>query len=145
MTTVNVYLNFAGNCEEAFEFYKSVFGGEFPYVGRFKDMPPQEGMPPLPAEMENQIMHISLPIGGDTMLMGSDTGGEWAPSYVQGNNFAISISTDTKEEADRLFAGLSAGGTVTMPLSTAFWGSYFGMFTDKFGVNWMVSQGGEGM
>ena len=96
MTTVNVYLNFNGNCEDAFNFYKSVFGGEFPYVGRFKDMPPQEGMPPLPKEMEDKIMHVSLPISKETMLMGSDTGGEWAPSFVQGNNFSISITTSVK-------------------------------------------------
>jgi PhnB protein len=139
MTTANVYLTFNGNCEEAFLFYKSVFGGEFPYVGRFKDMPPQEGMPPLPKEMENMIMHISIPVGGDTVIMGSDTGGEWAPSFKQGNNFSISLNTDSKEEADRLFNGLSAGGEVTMPMEQTFWGDYFGMFTDKFGVNWMVS------
>ena len=139
MTSVNVYLNFNGNCEEAFNFYKSVFGGEFPYVGRFKDMPAQEGMPALPKEMEEKIMHISLPISKETMIMGSDTGGEWAPSFVQGNNFSISINTDSKAEADRLFNSLSEGGKVTMPLADTFWGDYFGMFTDKFGINWMVS------
>lgn len=142
MATVNVYLNFNGNCEEAFLFYKSVFGGEFPYVGRFKDMPPQEGMPPMPQEMGEKIMHISLPISAETALMGSDTGGEWAPNFVQGNNFAVSVNAADKDEADKLFAGLSAGGTVTMPLATTFWGAYFGMFTDKFGVGWMVSAGG---
>lgn len=139
MTTVNVYLNFNGNCEEAFLFYKSVFGGEFPYIGRFKDMPPQEGMPPISKEMENKIMHVSLPISKETMLMGSDTGGEWAPSFTQGNNFGISINTDSKEHADFLFNGLSKGGKVTMPMNQTFWGDYFGMFTDKFGINWMVS------
>lgn len=139
MASVNIYLNFNGNCEEAFNFYKSVFGGEFPYIGRFKDMPAQEGMPPLPKEMEGKIMHVSLPISKETMLMGSDTGGEWAPSFVQGNNFSISINADSKEEADRLFNGLSDGGKVTMPLNNTFWGDYFGMFTDKFGINWMMS------
>lgn len=139
MATVNVYLNFAGNCEEAFIFYKSVFGGEFPYIGRFKDMPPQEGMPPLPSEMGEKIMHISLPISAETVLMGSDTGGEWAPTFAQGNNFAISVNTASKEEAEQLFAGLASGGTVTMPLGTTFWGAYFGMLTDKFGIGWMVS------
>lgn len=139
MTTVNVYLNFNGNCEEAFLFYKSAFGGEFPYLGRLKDMPPQEGMPPLPKEMEDKIMHVSLPISKETMLMGSDTGGEWAPNFKQGNNFSISINTDSKEKADSLFNGLSKGGVITMPLNNTFWGDYFGMFTDKFGVNWMVS------
>jgi PhnB protein len=139
MTTVNVYLNFNGNCEEAFNFYKSVFGEEFPYIGRYKDMPPQEGMPPLSKEEENRIMHVSLPISKETMLMGSDAGGEWASNIQQGNNFAISISTDSMEEADRLFNGLSEGGKVTMPMNQTFWGDYFGMFTDKFGINWMVS------
>ncbi len=143
MTTVNVYLNFPGNCEEAFEFYRSVFGGEFPYVGRFKDMPPQEGMPPLPEEMREKIMHISLPISAETTLMGSDTGGEWAPEYKPGNNFAISINTDNIEEAERLFNGLSAGGHVIMPLARSFWGAYFGMFTDRYGIGWMVSREGK--
>lgn len=142
MPLTNVYLNFNGNCEEAFNFYKSVFGGEFNYVGRFKDMPPQEGMPPLSNEMGNQIMHISLPTSKETMIMGSDTGG-WGPPFVQGNNFSISITTATKEEADKLFNGLSAGGNITMPMADAFWGDYFGMFTDKFGINWMVSFNAE--
>ena len=139
MTTVNIYLNFNGNCEEAFNFYRSVFGGEFPYIGRFKDMPPQEGVPSLSKEMEDRIMHVSLSISKETVIMGSDTGGEWAPGFKQGNNFSISINTDSKEEADRLFNGLSAEGQVTMPLNNTFWGDYFGMFTDKFGINWMVS------
>jgi len=139
MTTVNIYLTFNGNCEEAFNFYKSVFGGEFPYVGRFKDMPPQEGANQMPAEYGEKIMHMSLPISAETMLMGSDTGGEWAASYNPGNNYTISINTDSKEETDRLFNGLSAGGQVTMPLQETFWGDYFGMWTDKFGINWMIS------
>ena len=139
MTTVNIYLNFNGNCEEAFNFYKSVFGGEFPYIGRYNDMPPSEEGKTLPAEQGDKIMHISLPISQETMLMGSDTGGGWASSFFQGNNFSISISTDSQEEADRLFNGLSAGGQVTMPMAKTFWGDYFGMFTDKFGINWMVS------
>jgi PhnB protein len=139
MATVNVYLNFNGNCEEAFNFYKSVFGGEFPYIGRFKDMPPQEGMPPLSEEMKNKIMHVSLQISKETAILGSDTGGEWAPTFVQGNNFSISITADNKEDVDRFFNGLSVGGQITMPLGMTFWGDYFGMFTDKFGINWMVS------
>ena len=139
MATVNVYLTFNGNCEEAFNFYKSVLGGEFPYIGRFKDMPPQPGQPPMPDDMGKRIMHVSLPVSKETMIMGSDTGGEWAADYKQGNNFSISINAGSKEEADRLFNGLSAGGKVTMPMANMFWGDYFGMFTDKFGVNWMVS------
>src|SRR5688572_2481189 len=138
MATVNIYLTFNGNCEEAFKFYQSVFGGEIPYMGRFKDMPATEGYKLDTADAE-KIMHVSLPISKETMLMGSDTGGEWASSYKQGNNFSISITTDTKEEADKLFNGLSTGGTVTMPLSKTFWSDNFGMLTDKFGINWMVS------
>lgn len=139
MTTANIYLNFDGNCLEAFRFYKSVFGGEFPYVGKFGEMPAEEGCPPMPEEMKNRIMHISLPIGNGTVIMGSDTGGEWAPHFKQGNNFSISLNTDSKEEADRLFNGLSEGGKVTMPMQNTFWGDYFGMLEDMFGINWMIS------
>jgi len=138
MATVNVYLTFNGNCKEAFDFYKSVFGGDYPYVGTFGEMPPQEGMT-MPEEDKNRIMHISLPISKETVLMGSDTGGEWASGYQQGNNFSVSINADSKEEADKLFNGLSAGGRITMPMNHTFWGAYFGMFTDKFGISWMVN------
>ncbi len=138
MTTANIYLTFNGNCEEAFIFYKSVFGGEFPYIGRFKDMPPQEGQKPMSAEDSEKIMHVSLPIGKDSVLMGSDTGGEWAANFSAGNNFSISISTDSKAEADKFYKGLSAGGKQTMPMAKTFWSSYFGMLTDKFGINWMI-------
>ena len=139
MAQVNAYLTFNGNCEEAFNFYKSVFGGEFPYIGRFGDMPPSEDGKQVPDEDKNKIMHVSLPISQETVLMGSDTGGEWASHHVVGNNISISINTDSKEEADRLFNGLSEGGVVTMPLADTFWGAYFGMWTDKFGINWMVN------
>lgn len=139
MATVNVYLTFNGNCEEAFNFYKSVFGGEFPFIGRFKDMPPQPGQPPMPPEAMEKIMHVTLPISRETMLLGSDTGGEWAANFQAGNNFSISINTESRAEADTLFNGLSAGGTITMPMNLTFWGAYFGMFTDKFGISWMVN------
>jgi len=138
MTTLNVYLTFNGNCEEAFNFYKSIFGGEFISVSRFKEMPADAGKKPSP-EDDEKLMHISLPISKETFLMGSDTGGEWAANYSVGNNFSMSINTDTQEEADRLYKGLSNGGSVTMPMAKTFWGSYFGMLTDKFGINWMVS------
>lgn len=139
MATVNVYLTFNGNCLEAFNFYKSVFGGDFPYVGKFNEMPPQEGMPAMSAEDGEKIMHISLPISTETMLMGSDTGGEWSSNFSIGNNFSISVNTQSTQEADQLFNGLSLDGQITMPLAKTFWGSYFGMLTDKFGINWMVS------
>ena len=139
MASINPYLTFNGNCEAAFNFYKSVFGGEFPYIGRFKDMPPQEGQKAMSTADGEKIMHVSLPISRETALMGSDTGGEWSAGFTPGNNFSISINALSKEEADKLFNGLSAGGKVTMPMSKTFWGAYFGMFTDKFGINWMVN------
>jgi PhnB protein len=138
MPAVNPYLNFKGNCEEAFNYYKSVFGGEFAYIGKFSDMPPQEGVT-LTEEDKNKIMHVSLPLSNGSLLMGSDSGGEWAPDTVIGNNISLSLSLDTKEEADKLFNALADGGKVTMPMSHTFWGDYFGMCTDKFGINWMFS------
>ncbi|UCS94699.1 VOC family protein [Echinicola marina] len=138
MATINPYLNFLGNCEEAFNFYKSVFGGEFTYMGRFSEMPPQEGVSLSEVE-KNKIMHVSLPIGSHTILMGSDVGGDWAPQTVIGNNISVSITAKSKAEADQLFTGLSNGGQVSMPMADTFWGDYFGMLTDKFGINWMVS------
>lgn len=138
MAKVNIYLTFNGNCEEAFNFYKSVFGGEFPYIGRFKEMPLQEGQKAMSSEDGEKIMHVSLPISKETVLMGSDTAGEWAAQYSMGNNFSVSVSTDNKAEADKLYTGLSAGGQITMPMSKTFWSAYFGMFTDKFGINWMI-------
>ncbi len=89
-------------------------------------------------EMKDKIMHMSLPISKETMIMGSDTGGEWSANFKQGNNFSISITADSKEEAYKLYSGLSEGGEITMPIDNTFWGDYFGMFTDKFGINWMV-------
>ena len=137
MTTLNTYLTFEGNCENAFNFYRSVFGGEFAHVGRFSDMPADPTYP-VGDEFRNQIMHISLPISKDCVLMGSDTGGHGGPITV-GNNFSISINTDSKEKADRFFEQLSAGGKVTMAMDSTFWGDYFGMLTDRFGINWMIS------
>ena len=138
MTAINPYLTFQGNCEEAFNYYKKVFGGEFNYMGRFSEMPPQEGVS-LSEEDENKIMHVSLPISKDNILMGSDSGGEWAPSMVVGNNISLSVNAENKEDADRFFNLLSDGGKVTMPMDKTFWGDYFGMCTDKFGINWMIS------
>lgn len=139
MARVNVYLTFNGNCEEAFSFYKSVFGGEFPYIGRFGDMPPGAEGKQMSEADAHKIMHVSLPISRETVLMGSDTGGEWASHFRQGNNISVSVSAGDKEEADRLFNGLCAGGQVTMPMDNTFWGAYFGMCTDKFGIHWMVN------
>jgi len=137
MATTNTYLNFNGDCEKAFNFYKNVFGGEFTYIGRFGDMPPSDEYT-MPESDSNKIMHVSLPIG-TSVLMGSDTGGDWAPSFLQGNNFSVSVTADSKDEADTIFNGLAEGGKITMPLENTFWGDYFGMLTDKFGINWMMS------
>jgi PhnB protein len=136
MKAVNPYLNFSDNCEAAFEFYKSVFGGEFATVMRFKETPAE--VMEVPASEAEKIMHMALPIGQGTILMGSDVP-EAMGAVTTGTNFAISISTDSEAEATTLFNKLSAGGQVTMPLEKAFWGDYFGMLTDKFGVQWMVS------
>ena len=137
MAKINSYITFNGNCEEAFDFYKSVFGGDFTYIGRFKDMPPLEGKSPPPGEAE-KIMHVSLPISNETMLMGCDNLDFAGEATIIGNNFTISISADSNAEADKLFNGLSAGGKVTMPMQETFWSPYFGMFKDKFGIQWMV-------
>ena len=135
MVTLNPYLNFDGHCEEAFNFYKSVFGGEFAMVMRFKDMPAEyQG---ATSESE-KIMHVALPVGQKTILMGSDTLASMGPTTI-GGNVSISISATSEEEVARLFNGLSADGHITMPLGKTFWGAYFGMLTDKFGVQWMIS------
>ncbi len=139
MAIVNVYLTFNGNCRAAFDFYKSVFGGEFPYLGTFGEIPPTANQAPLSAEDANKIMHVTLPISKETCLMGSDTLGEGVTAFKQGNNYAISINAESREEADQLFNALSVGGQVSMPMENTFWGAYFGMFTDKFGINWMVN------
>lgn len=135
MIKLNPYLTFVDNCEEAFNFYKSVFGGEFTYVGRFKDSPPEYAGDPADGE---KIMHISLPLGEGTMLMGSDTPASMAANHTPGTNITLTLSPDSEEETNRLFNQLSGGGIVTMPLDKTFWGSYFGMVTDKFGINWML-------
>jgi PhnB protein len=138
MASINPYLIFNGNCEEAFLFYQSVFGGEFPYIGRFNDMPPTEGNPVLSEEDGNKIMHVTLPISDGYVLMGSDSNSA-SGEVAFGANVSLSINAKSKEQADELFNGLSAGGSVTMPMNQTFWGAYFGMFTDKFGIHWMVN------
>jgi len=136
MAAVNPYLTFNGNCEQAFEFYKSVFGGEFPFVGRFGDMPSEQ---PMSEADKNKIMHMSLPISQETVLMGSDTSEAFGKLTTAGDNVSLSINTSSEEEATRIFNGLSEGGKITMPLDKTFWGAFFGMFTDKFGIHWMVN------
>jgi PhnB protein len=137
MAKLNPYLNFAGNTEEAFNFYKSVFGGEFTTIVRFKDMP-MEGVS-IPKEDEDKIMHIGLPIGDDNVLMASDILESFGQKLAPGNNVYISIHPESKDEADRIFNALSEGGTIEMPIADQQWGDYFGCFKDKFGVQWMVN------
>jgi PhnB protein len=141
MANINPYLNFNGNTEEAFNFYKSVFGGEFATLMRFKDMPDSEvcdGMKVAENELD-KIMHIALPIGNGNVLMATDALESMGQKLTEGNNFSIALSADSKEHADKIFDGLSEGGKAEMPLADAFWGAYFGMLQDKFGVRWMVS------
>ena len=133
--TLSIYLNFNGDCREAFEFYRSVFGGEFENIQTFGDGPDDII---VPAEERDRVMHVSLPVG-DSVLMGSDTP-SWSPEPTQvGNNFSISYSPATREEADEIFAKISEGGTVTMPLEDMFWGAYFGTCTDRFGIGWQLN------
>ena len=138
MTKVNPYLSFKGTCEEAFNFYKSVFGNEFLYLGRFREMPENPDYP-IQESDKDKIMHISLPINNETVLYGCDTTQVNDKSTVPDNNISLSIETDSMDEATRIFNGLSDGGIVTMPLDKTFWNAYFGMFTDKYGINWMVN------
>jgi PhnB protein len=135
MALINPHINFNGNAEEAFTFYKSVFGGEFATVIRFKDLASPEF--PVAEKEENKIMHIALPIGSN-VLMANDVPEFLGKVNENENRSKISISTESKEEADKLFNGLSAGGEIEMPIADSPWGSYFGMFRDKYGIEWMV-------
>lgn len=135
MATINPYINFNGNAEEAFNFYKSVFGGEFERVARFKDLESPES--PVAPHEADKIMHIALPIGGN-VLMGNDVPERMGRTNEHENRSKISINVESKEEADRLFNGLSEGGSVEFPMGDSPWGSYFGMFRDKYGIEWMV-------
>ena len=135
MALINPHINFSGNAEEAFNFYKSVFGGEFAKIMRFKDLANPEF---LVAEKEvNKIMHIALPIGKN-VLMANDVPESMRRTNENENRSKISISAESKEEADKLFNGLSAGGQIEFPLGHIPWGSYFGMFRDKYGIEWIV-------
>lgn len=137
MTKLNPYLNFAGNSEEAFNFYKSVFGGDFSTLVRFKDFP-MEGVT-IPEQDQDKIMHISLPIDENNTLMASDTLPSMGRELMPGNNVHISVYPDSREEADRVFNALSEGGDMEMPIADQMWGDYYGSFKDKFGVQWMVN------
>ena len=133
MAQINPYLNFPGTTEEAFNFYKTVFGGEFSALQRFG-----EGQQ-IPATLKDKIMHVALPIGKGNLLMGTDACEEMGFKVTQGNNFYICISPDSKQDADRLFNQLSTGGKVNTPLQDMFWGAYYGSLADKYGVQWMIN------
>ena len=133
--SLSTYLTFDGNCREVFEFYRSVFGGEFTSFQTFADAPPDM---PVPESEKDRVMHVSLPIGS-SVLMGSDSASGFGPPVVVGNNFSIAVDVEGRERCDELFAALSAGGSVLMPLQETFWGAYYGLWTDKFGINWMVN------
>lgn len=132
---MNPHINFNGNAEEAFNFYRSVFGGEFVKIMRFKDLASDDF--PVSENEANKIMHIALPIGKN-ILMANDVPESMGRTNENENRSKISISTESKEEADKLFNGLSQGGQVEMPISDSPWGSYFGMFRDKYGIEWMI-------
>ncbi|PWA04238.1 VOC family protein [Flavobacterium psychrotolerans] len=135
MALINPHINFNGNAEEAFLFYKSVFGGEFAKIMRFKDISSPEY--PIAENEANKIMHIALPIGKN-ILMGNDVPESMGQVNENENRSKIAISAENREEADKLFSGLSAGGTIEVPIDDSPWGSYFGMFRDKFGIEWIV-------
>ncbi len=135
MATINPYINFNGNAEEAFNFYKSVFGGEFKTIVRFKDLEGPEF--PVPENEAEKIMRITLPIGEST-LIANDVPEALGPVSENENRSKIAVNVDSQEEADRIFGGLSAGGTVEMPADNSPWGTYFAMFRDKFGIEWTV-------
>ena len=135
MALINPHLNYNGNAEEAFNFYKSVFGGEFVKIIRFKDLSNEDFI--VSEKEANKIMHIALPIGNN-ILMANDVPEIMGKTNERENRSKISISAESREEADKLFNGLSTGGEIEMPISDSPWGSYFGMFRDKFGIEWMV-------
>jgi PhnB protein len=133
---VNPYLNFNGNTEEAFNFYKSVFGGEFLTVMRMTDTPDSDKLSP---DMKNLIMHIALPLGNGNIMMGTDATESMGFHLTFGNNQYLCVSPDSKEQSDTLFNALAEGGNVEMPLADMFWGAYYGSLTDKFGIKWMIN------
>jgi PhnB protein len=140
MARVSTYLNFPRSTEQAFEFYRQVFGGEFAGgIHRFAEVPAAPGQPPLPEADRNLVMHVELAILGGHVLMGTDAPESMGFAVRPGNNVYINLEPDTRAETERLFSALAAGGTVGMPLQDMFWGAYFGSLTDRFGVQWMLN------
>lgn len=143
MSVLEPYLMFNGNCEEAFRFYKSVFGGEFTSKMKYKDMPEKMKEMKVSESEKEKIMHVSLPIGKNEMLMGGDS--TTANPVRMGNNIGLSLTVDNEADAKRIFGALSAGGKVMMPLEKTFYAKLAGMFSDKFGIEWMINYGIEKM
>jgi PhnB protein len=141
MARVSTYLNFSRDTEEAFSYYKSIFGGNFGGQGviRFGDAPPQKGAPPIAEQDKKLVMHVELPITGGHVLMGADAPESMGFRVVKGNNVHIMIEPDSRQETERLFKALSKGGKSTMELQDTFWGAYYGSCTDKFGIQWMFN------
>jgi len=138
MSEFKIYLNFAGNCEEAFSFYRSVFGTNPASLNRYSELPPNGGMP-VPEAYKDKILHIALPLNEHFTLMGSDYVEGLGAPLVTGNNFSVFINLQSTEDAEKYFTRLSENGKIVMPMGYTFWGSYFGMLTDRFGINWMIS------
>jgi PhnB protein len=136
MVTINPYLNFSGNAEKAMTFYKSIFGGEFNVVQKFKDMP---GGTKIGEDDQQKIMHMSLPVGSINQLLASDIVESMGQTLKVGTNFTLTVVTESEKEADKIFNGLAQGGQITMTMNKAFWGAYVGFLTDKFGIQWMIT------
>jgi PhnB protein len=136
MISINPYLNFMGNTEDAMNFYKSIFGGEFTAFQRFNESP---GHDKMPKKEQTMVMHASLPLGPHNTLMATDTLESMGMELTIGNNFYMSVNTESEAETDKLFNGLAEGGKIEMPVNQTFWGAYCGMCRDKFGIQWMIS------
>ena len=138
MSTINVYLYFKGNCEKAFDFYKSIFGGEYDFIGRYKDIP-QNARQNFPYCTDEQIMHVTLPISKETILMGADLINSNEEMCESKGGFSLYVNADNEEEAERIFDALSDEGDIIVPIAYQFWGSYYGLCIDKFGISWKIS------
>lgn len=135
---IHPYLNFGNRTEEAFRFYEKALGGKLTEIHRFGSMPPQEGFELTP-EQKNLVMHVGLELPDGQMIMASDSLAGMGPALIEGNNISISVHPNSRQDADRIFAALAQGGTITMPIADQFWGDYFGSLSDRFGINWMVN------
>lgn len=144
MARTSIYLNFPGNTEEAFNFYRDIFRSEFHGgIHRFGDIPAAEGQPPISEQDKKLVLHVELPITGGQMLMATDAPESMGFKVQPGNNMHINLEPDSREETKRLFEALAEGGTITMPLQDMFWGAYYGSCTDKYGINWMVNHANQ--